>query len=510
MNPAVEFVEVTKRFGPVTANEQVGFAAHPGEIHALVGENGAGKSTLMGILAGFVQPDSGIVRIDGVPAPVGSPRAMLGRGVGICAQHFHQVPTLTGYENIVLGTMAVGGRKQLGALMKRYGLDVPLDVPVERLSLGEQERIEILKLLYRDARILILDEPTAVLAASEVRSLFQILRRLAEEGRAILFVSHKLPEVMEIADRITVLRSGRVVTSRKKTEVTEDELVRLIVGGAPPPPARWSARVPGRPVLETRGLSLGRLAKFDVQVREGQIVGVGGVEGNGQQELTHALLGYRTPEAGTIQYLGESVRPWRSRRFRQSIGVIPEDRQREGLVLGRSLVENGVLGRHERAPFTQGGILRWGRMREHAESIVDVYQVRPDAIGLPAVAFSGGNQQRFIAGRELTKKPPFLLAVHPTRGVDLKATQFLHGRLLEERTNGAAILLVSADLQELQTLADRVLILYRGQVAYSASREEIDPERMQRALLGLAGTSKEGTAKGGAPSNGPSSRGGGR
>ena len=489
MNAAVEFVEVTKRFGPVTANEQIGFTVDPGQIHALVGENGAGKSTLMGILAGFVQPDSGVVRIDGVGAPLGSPRAMLARGVGICAQHFHQVPTLTGYENVVLGTMAVGGRKRLTELMSRYGLDVPLDAPVERLSLGEQERVEILKLLYRDVRILILDEPTAVLAPSEVRALFQVLRLLASEGRAIVFVSHKLPEVFEIADQITVLRAGRVVASRKRAEVSEDELVRLIVGGTPPPPVRWSARVPGRAVLEIRGLSLGRLRRFDAEVREGQILGVGGVEGNGQQELTHALLGYRPPEEGQIRYLGDTVEPWKSRRFRRAIGVIPEDRHREGLVLGRSLVENAVLGSHDRAPFTAAGWLRWDRMREHAESIVDVFQVTPDAIDLPAAAFSGGNQQKFIAGRELVKKPPFLLAVHPTRGVDLKATQFLHGRLLEERTNGAAVLLVSADLQELQTLADRVLILYRGEVAYAAGRDEIDPGKMQRALLGLNGAS---------------------
>jgi len=472
LNAAVEFVEVTKRFGPVTANEQVGFTVEPGEIHALVGENGAGKSTLMGILAGFVQPDSGIVRIDGVGVALGSPKGMLARGVGICAQHFHQVPTLTGYENIVLGTMAVGGRKRLAELRSRYGLDVSLDVPVERLSLGEQERVEILKLLYRDARILILDEPTAVLAASEVEALFKVLRQLANERRAILFVSHKLPEVLEIADRITVLRAGRVVATRKRREVKEDDLVRLVVGGAPPPAVRWSARVPGRPVLEIRGLSLGRLRHFDAKVCEGEIVGIGGVEGNGQQELTQALLGYRRPEEGTLRYLSETVEPWRSRRFRRAIGVIPEDRHREGLVLGRSLVENAVLGRHDRAPFSAAGWLRWDRMREHAEWIVDIFQVTPDAVDLPASAFSGGNQQKFIA-----------------RGVDLKATQFLHGRLLEERTNDAAVLLVSADLQELQTLADRVLILYRGEVAYAASRDQLDPGRMQRALLGLTGRS---------------------
>lgn len=485
MNAAVEFVEVTKRFGPVTANEQVGFAVPWGEVHALVGENGAGKSTLMGVLAGFVLPDAGIVRIDGVVAALGSPRAMVQRGIGICAQHFHQVPTLTGYENIVLGTLAVGGRRRLTELMKRYGLEVPLDVPVEQLSLGEQERVEILKLLYREARVLILDEPTAVLAASEVDSLFQVLRKLTAEGRAVIFVSHKLPEVFRVADRITVLRSGRVAASRRRSELGEEELVRLIVGGSPPVPLRWSARVPGRPVLEMRGVSAGRLQPLDLAVREGQIVGVGGVEGNGQQELAHLLLGYRRAESGTIRYLDRPVDPARSRRFRRAIGVIPEDRQREGLVLSRSLVENGALGAHDRPPLAQAGWLRWDRLRARAASIVDVFQVRPDDLGLPARALSGGNQQRFIAGRELLRKPPFLLAVHPTRGVDLKATQFLHGRLLEERTNGAAILLVSADLGELQTLADRILILYRGAVAYAANREEVDLPRMQRALLGL-------------------------
>ncbi len=492
MIPTARFVEVTKKYGRVTANEQVSFSILPGEVHALVGENGAGKSTLMGILSGFVRPDAGTVLIDEAPVRDATPATMLRHGVGLCAQHFHQVPTLTGYENIALGRAGKrglfgslrGDRKRIRELMQRYRLDVELDVPVDDLSLGERERVEILGLLYRDSRILILDEPTAVLAASEVESLLQTMRTLAAEGRSIIFVSHKLPEVLAVADRVTVLRGGRVVETLPRRDVDTERLVRLIVGGSPPRPAQWSAQVPGREVLAVRDATLGRLDGLSLTVSEGQIVGVGGVEGNGQKELASALLGYEPLVSGEIRFMGEPVKR-DVRKFRRSIGVIPEDRHREGLILGRSLVENGALGRHDRSPFSSAGVLRWDKMRAHAAEIIDVYGVRPGDATLPARSFSGGNQQRFIAGRELSQRPPLLLAVHPTRGVDLGAVQFLHGRLLEERARGAAILLITADLSELEAVCDRIHILYRGRSFYEAARNEIDTDGMQSALLGL-------------------------
>ncbi len=497
MNPAVEFISVTRRFGPILACDRVTFPVFPGEIHAVVGENGAGKTTLMQILAGFLRPDSGRVAVFGRALHAGSPAHALDLGIGLCAQHFNLVPTLTGMENILLGGR---GHRDLGRLshraqdnvrelMKRYGLKTKLEAPVEDLSVGEQERIEILKLLHRDARVLILDEPTAVLAPSEVETLFGVLRTLSKEGRAILFVSHKLPEVMALADRITVLRGGRVMGTLSSSGVVASELVSLIVGGEPPAEIKLMPRIPGEPVLEVKDLSAGRTAsaleRVSFTVREGEIFGIGGVEGNGQQELIGALLGHIPREAGEIRFLGKAVSPLGTRGFRRRIGLIPADRAHEGLLPQERLPENAVLGMHDRPPFRRGLSLDRREMRAAAARIVDTFGVRPARLDLPARAYSGGNQQRFIAGRELLRRPPLLIAVHPTRGVDLMATQFLHERLLEERLRGTAILLITADLAELRALADRVLILYRGRAAYAALREEVDPQMLHRALLGL-------------------------
>ena len=494
---AVEFAEVTKRYGSTVANEQVNFQVRPGEIHALVGENGAGKSTLMGMLSGFVRPDSGQIRINGRRLQTGSPRHALEQGIGLCAQHFHQVPTLTGFENIVLGAPGFrswlpfrqGRGAQVRDLMRRYRLETPLDRPVAELSIGERERVEILGLLYRDTKILILDEPTAVLAPSEIKGLFEVLRRVAKEGRSILFVTHKLSEVMEVADRVTVLRGGRVVGTLARGEMDRSRIVEMIVGGRPPARPRWAPCLPGEPVLEVEGLSWQRhgagFEEISFAVREGEIVGIGGVEGNGQRELVRTLLGYLTPDRGEARLLGKRIEAKSRQSMRAHVGVIPEDRHGEGLLMGRGLAENAVLGAHDRAPYSKSGWLDMSLMKEHAEDIVDTYDVRPSRIDLPAASFSGGNQQRFIAGRELRRRPSLLFAVHPTRGVDLVATQFLHGRLLEERSRGTAILLVSADLGELEELSDRVLIFYRGKVRYAAHRDELDVDAMGAALLGL-------------------------
>ena len=486
---AVKFDAVSKRFGTVLANDRITFDVRPGEIHAVVGENGAGKSTLMGMLSGFVRPDSGEIRIHGASLPPGGPRHALAMGVGLCAQHFHQVPTLNGLENILLGGRGHGGEPRVRQLMERYGLQTELHRPVEDLSVGEQERIEILKLLYRDAKILVLDEPTAVLAPSEVEQLFVVLRELASEGRAVLFVSHKLPEVVELADRVSVLRGGRWVGTLERGDFEMDRLVSLIVGGDAPPEVAWTPREPGETVLRVHDLVAGdeghQLQGLSFDVRAGEIVGVGGVEGNGQRELVHTLLGYRPAISGRVELSGRLVQPHRELGFRRDIAVIPEDRHHEGLLLSRDLVANAGLGKHEESDFSRRGGVDWSRLRAHAREIVTDYDVRPTDLSRPARQFSGGNQQRFIAGRELTRERPLLLAVHPTRGVDLMAVQFLHQRLLEERARGAAILLVTADLAELQALSDRILVLYRGGVAYDAPRERLDRAALNGALLGV-------------------------
>jgi general nucleoside transport system ATP-binding protein len=497
VDPAVEFVSVTKRFGPILANDRVTFPVFGGEIHAVVGENGAGKSTLMGILSGFLRPDSGRVVVNGESLQLGRPAHAVSLGVGLCAQHFHLVPTLTGMENILLGgqghrslaRLSHRAQRAVDALMKRYDLRTNLEVPVADLSVGECERVEILKLLYRDCKVLILDEPTAVLAPSEVETLFGVLRRLAQEGRAVLFVSHKLPEVLAVAKRVTVLRGGRVMGTLSGDDMQTSTLVTLIVGGEVPAESQWVPRTPGPVVLEVRDLSAGRtaaaLGRISFTVREGEIMGVGGVEGNGQKELVEALLGQIPREAGEIRYLGKPVTPLGTAAFRRRIGLIPADRSREGLLPNESLVENAVLGLQDRPPFRRGLRLVRREMRAAAARIVDTFGVRPARLDLPARTYSGGNQQRFIAGRELMRCPPLLIAVHPTRGVDLVATRFLHERLMEERVRGTAILLISADLAELRGLADRILILYRGKAAYQSERAALDPQRMHRALLGL-------------------------
>lgn len=373
--------------------------------------------------------------------------------------------------------------------MERYGLGTRLDLPVEDLSIGEQERIEIVKLLYRDARILILDEPTAVLAPSEVEQLFEVLRSLAAEGRSILFVSHKLPEVLALSDHISVLRGGRMVGTMARADFDPERLVSLIVGGAPPAEVAWKPRQPGETVLSLQGLCAesesASVEDVDLDVRAGEIVGVGGVEGNGQRELVHALLGYLPLRSGRIEFRGAAVDPEREGGFRQQIAVIPEDRHNEGLLLSRDLVSNAGLGKHDEAPFSIRGRVSWSRLAEHARNVVEEYGVRPPHLDAPAQRFSGGNQQRFIVGRELLRGSPFLLAVHPTRGVDLTAIRFIHRRLLEERERGTAILLVTADLTELRALCDRILVFYRGRIAYDSPRDRVDPDRLHRALLGL-------------------------
>ncbi len=496
-HPAVEFIEVSRSFGSVLANDSISFSVNPGEIHAVVGENGAGKSTLMGILSGFLRPDSGAIRVNGAPLRCGSPAAAIAAGVGLCAQHFHLVPGLTGMENILLGArrgLAASGPGEMVAvtdLMDRFGLPTDLDRRVSELSVGERERVEILKLLHRGSRILILDEPTAVLAPAEVELLFGVLRRLAADGCAILFVSHKLPEVMALADRVTVLRGGRLVGTEVVAGTEPSRLVSMIVGGAKLPDLVWTPSHAGDVVLEVERLDAGsggvRINELSFSVRSGEIVGVGGVEGNGQKELVGALLGTVPIASGEIRFLGRTIDPRRPSQFRRRIGCIPADRSHEGLLPDIDLVENMALGRQGDVEFRRWIFLNRDALVKAAGEVVQRFGVRPARLDLPGRALSGGNQQRFIAGREISRKPPLLLAVHPTRGVDLLATSFLHGQILAERDRGAAVLLVSADLGELQALSDRILILYRGLPAYEALRADVKPDELHASLLGLGG-----------------------
>jgi len=484
----VSFRGITRRFGSLLANDAISFDVERGSVHVLLGENGAGKTTLLSILAGFLRADAGEILIDGQPLEQGSPRVSLRRGIGLCAQHFLLAGALTGAENILLGSPECVGlrtlpRARLDRLLgiaRANGLDAPLDLPVEELSVAEQERIEILKLLERDCSILVLDEPTSVLAPSEVRPLFATLRALAAQGKTILLVTHRLAEVTEIADRVTVLRGGRVAGEAAAGEIDRDLLVRWIVGEEIQPPlARREAR-PGETVLALRSLrcGTGACAPQDVSlmVRAGEVVGIGGVLGNGQTEIVRAITGQIPIQSGEIEILGRRWGAPQRTRLADEIAWIPEDRRAEGLALEMSCGENLRVG------------LPWRLFpgRRAAVDLLRGFDVRPLDPELPAASLSGGNQQRLLLAREMSRRARLLLAVHPTRGLDPGATAFVHERLLAARAAGTGILLVTGDLAELLALSDRIAILFRGRVGYAAEASGVDGQAMNRALVGLS------------------------
>jgi len=477
----------------------VDFEVQPGEVHGLLGENGAGKSTLTKIISGLLPPTAGRIFWKGKPVRFSSPREALRAGIGMVHQHFALVGPFTGLENIALG--AEGGgllfpvraeaiRRRVEELMAASGLQAPLDVPVEELPVGVQQRIEILKMLFRDVDLLILDEPTAVLTPQEVDELFPILRRLAQQGKSVVFITHKLREILAVTDRVTVLRRGRVVAVRKTAETTVEELAQLMVGETMVAQAQRSRRPPGEVVLRVRDLRVlgpeGRPAVDGVsfEVRAGEIFAIAGVQGNGQSELVEALVGLR-PWTGEAELLGQSLRG-KSPAQLSALGVahIPEDRHALGLILEFSVAENAVLGRL--APFLNpvGGV-RWGRVQRFAQDLLVRFSVQARGVRAPARSLSGGNQQKLLVGRELSKSPKLLIANQPTRGLDVAATRYIRDLLLRLRDEGLAILLVSADLDEIFELADRVAVMYRGTFSGILPAEELDRERIGLLMGGV-------------------------
>jgi simple sugar transport system ATP-binding protein len=485
--PAVSFQGVSRRFGAILANDEISFDVAPGSVHALLGENGAGKSTLLSILAGLLRADRGRILVHGAELRPGSPRSALELGVGLCAQHFLLAGALSGAENILLGRPGARGWRPLpGGRIRRIareaeasGLTVPLDRPVGELPVASQEKVEILKILERDSRVLVLDEPTAVLAPPEVEPLFATLRRLANAGRTILLVTHKLGEVAGVADRVTVLRGGRVVGEGEVRTTPRETLLSWITGSESAPARTRTARRPGGVVLAARGASCGAGAcgpsGYDLTVRAGEIVGLGGVLGNGQSEIVGALTGRLPLTAGEIELLGARVRAPAAVRLPDLVAWIPEDRREEGLALEMTLRENLAIGL-PRARAPRGEAAR-RRLEEYGVSPAD-----PDS---RARHLSGGNQQRLLLARELSREARVLLAVHPTRGLDPRSTAFVRDRLLEARERGLGILLVTGDLDELCELSDRIQILYRGRVLYEASAEALDLAAMHRSLVGI-------------------------
>jgi ABC-type uncharacterized transport system ATPase subunit len=490
--PALELRGITKRFGSLVANDAIDFELRRGEIHALLGENGAGKSTLMNVLYGLHQPDEGEILLDGEVVRIDSARRAIQLGIGMVHQHFMLVPVMTVAENLVLGSEPSRGplldyataAARTRELSQRFGLAVDPDARVEDLGVGAQQRVEILRALFRGARVLVLDEPTAVLTAQESQDLFGVLRSLAADGTSIVFISHKLNEVLDVSDRVTVLRRGKKVDTVETEGATERSLARLMVGRDVLMRVEKAEHEAGEPLLEVRGLTVrddrGLTAVRDVSldVRAGEIVGIAGVDANGQSELIEALTGLRRPEAGSVRAGGVDLAGADARRtIDAGIGSIAEDRHRRGLVLQFDLAENLALHDYRKPEMAPRGWLSPKRMADRARKLLREYDVRGGEPGTPASSLSGGNQQKVVIARELSANPDVLIAAQPTRGLDVGAIEFVHRRLVEERDAGRAVLLVSLELEEIRSLSDRVLVMYEGEIVAelppSASEEEL-------------------------------------
>ncbi|MFG1941861.1 ABC transporter ATP-binding protein [Nonomuraea sp. NPDC048826] len=501
--PAVRLEGITKRFPGVVANHDISLTVEAGTVHAIVGENGAGKSTLMKILYGMQKPDEGTIEVDGKEVAFRTPSDAIAVGIGMVHQHFMLADNFTVLENIVLGAEPSrvgvldksGARRRINELAERHGLRVDPDRLVEDLGVGDRQRVEILKVLYRGARILILDEPTAVLVPQEVDELFENLRELKAGGLTVIFISHKLDEVLDIADAITVIRRGTTVASVDPAGTTARQLAELMVGSELPTPETRESTVTDTVMFRASGLTMeaegGRRLLDDVsfEIRQGEIVGIAGVEGNGQSELIEAIMGIR-PVAGELSLGGEDIAAWPTRRRREAgIGYIPEDRHRQGLLLEASLWENRVLGHQTRPPASRGIWVDRRASRADTQRIVEAYDVRTPGVDTLALALSGGNQQKLIVGREMSGDPKVLIAAHPTRGVDVGAQAAIWEHLRNARAAGLAVLLISADLDELIGLSDTLYVIYRGRFAARLDPSGVTPERLGGYMTGaITGT----------------------
>ena len=500
--PAVRMRGITKRFLDVVANDGIDFDLEPGEVVALLGENGAGKTTLMNILFGLIPPDAGTIEVGGEPVAFRSPAEAIARGIGMVHQHFTLVPPHTVLENVIVGTAAASrgplldtarARVRLRELARLHGLAIDPDTPVWQLSVGEQQRVEILKALYRGARILILDEPTAVLTPVEAEGLFAALRSLREDGHAVVFISHKLREVMAVSDRVVVLRGGRVVATRPAAATDPQELARLMVGrdvGALP---RRPVRGGGAPVLvleevtvdNDRGLTA--VDRLSLTAHAGEVLGLAGVSGNGQRELADAIFGLRRVRHGRIRVGHRDVTNHPPEAIiRQRVARVPEDRVGVGLLVELSLAENLILETYRAPRFRQGPFLRPAAIAEFTDRLLAEYQVRAPHRAVPAKTLSGGHLQRLLLARALAENPLLLVVHQPTRGLDVAATEEVHARLLALRDRGAAVLLISEDLDEVLALADRVAVLYEGRLMGAVPADEVRLDELGLMMAGMA------------------------
>jgi ABC-type uncharacterized transport system ATPase subunit len=496
----VEMCNIVKRFPGVLANNRVCFDVHAGEVHALLGENGAGKSTLMRQLYGLYKPDEGEIIIDGKPAVFHSPADAIRAGIGMIHQHFMLVPTLTVAENVILGLKSehepmldlTSVSRKIDELSKSYGLKIDPSAYIWQISVGEQQRVEIIKALYRGASLIILDEPTAVLTPQEVNDLFATLKHMVQEGHALVFISHKLHEVMEISDRVTVLRDGQVIGTRPSKNMTRNDLVKMMVGRemkslSPQPMKSGPVRLKIENVHAMGDRETEMLRGVNLEVHGGEIIGLAGVSGNGQRELAECLSGLRKATAGHIELDGADITtlPLKA-RVDSGLSYIPEERMRDGAIREFSVQENLFLQDHASPQFTRGIFLDFPRMEIFARKMIKDFTVKTPSLDTPVKNLSGGNIQKLILARELARQPKVLIAAQPTRGVDIGATEYIHERLLMQRDTGTAILLISEDLDEIRTLSDRIAIIYEGDIIGIVDRDAASVEQIGLMMAGIS------------------------
>ncbi len=500
MENILELSHITKRFPGVIANDDISLGIRKGEIHALVGENGSGKSTLMNIVYGLYHADGGEIILHGKRAEISEPRIAISLGLGMVFQHFMLVETLTVAENVILHSEPhkwgfVDYRraaKEVEELAAAYGLRVDPRAKVTDISVGQEQRVEILKALYRQAEVLILDEPTAVLTPQETEELFQVMNNLREQGTTIVFITHKIKEVLAISDRVSVLRRGKLVGTRNTAETGQKELAEMMVGREvllrvekePAKPADTVASVVGLHVRDRRGMPA--VKDISLEIKRGEVLGIAGVEGNGQQELVEAITGLTMPEAGTVMLHGEPIQGLSPMKIkRRKVSYIPEDRHKRGLILEYTVADNLILGLHSDPPFVECYLFRNDRqIKEHAEKLVRDYDIRPPNPSQVIRTLSGGNQQKAVVAREFSRSPEFLVCSQPTRGLDIGAIEFIHQEIIRQRDQGTGVLLVSAELDEIMSLSDRIAVIFDGRIVAVLSAEEADERRLGYLMLG--------------------------
>jgi len=496
----LELRKVTKRFPGVLANDRVDFDVKTGEVHALLGENGAGKSTLMKILYGLYHPDEGEILLNGKPVMIDSPTDSINLGIGMIHQHFMLVESLTVAENVALGLPSSRGlltdldrvSRRILELADIYGLKIDPDAYIWQLSVGQQQRVEIIKALYRGAALLILDEPTAVLTPQEVDELFVIMRQMVKDGHALIFISHKLHEVIAISNRVSVLRDGRLIGTRSTSETTKQDLANWMVGREVGfAPDRGEARR-GEIRLQLTKLSCGSdrgtpgLRGVSLDVHAGEILGIAGVSGNGQRELAETITGLRRVTAGKITLEGEDVTNLLPAELTERmLSYIPEERMRDGMIKDFTVAENMILREHHKQPYSHSGFLNLGEIARHSEKLINQFQVKTPSLETPAKSLSGGNIQKVVIARELSRQPRAIVAAQPTRGLDIGATEYVRQQLIEQRKEGTAILLISEDLDEILALSDRIAVIYEGQIMDIIPREEATPEKLGLLMAGV-------------------------